>query len=159
MSGLRKPLRRVRLSMVVLSLLVNVVSIGFWSIEFVHLTDWPSVVRLLTHKLPFYIPLVWLAYFSSKRRSEFQRLQQEYAHKEALAKSYDSYRRQIDELGSEGDELRRDLLAKSVDAIAFNASSSLDGKHGDKIPLQEAVEQAVAVAMKIAKRQKADGAS
>lgn len=133
-------------AIVVLSIFVNVESAGLWWIRFVHLTDWASVGRSLAHKLPFYAPLVWLAYYASKRRSEFQRLEQEYAHKEALAKSYDSYKKQIEELGGESDQLMRDLLAKAVDAIAFNASTSLDGKHGDKIPLQEAMEKAILIA-------------
>ena len=135
--------------LILLSLLVNVESIEFWSITFAHLDNWQSVARSVAHKLPFYVPLVWLAYFSSKRRSEFQRLEQEYAHKEALAKSYDSYRQQIQGLGDGSDELMRDLLTKAVDAIAFNASSSLDGRHGDKIPLQEAIEQAIGAGTKV----------
>ncbi|MFC5579201.1 hypothetical protein ACFPOA_14400 [Lysobacter niabensis] len=140
-------------AIVLLSLLVNVESVGFWWIKFVQLTDWASVGRALAHKLPFYAPLVWLAYFASKRRSEFQRLEQEYAHKEALAKSYDSYKKQIEELGGGNDQLMRDLLSKAVDAIAFNASASLDGRHGDKIPLQEAIEKAVLMATARAKEQ------
>src|SRR6185312_17547490 len=86
--------------LVALSLLVNVESVGLWWVKFVHLSDWASIGISVAHKLPFYVPLVWLAYFASRRRSEFQRLEQEYAHKESLAKSYDSYRQQIDELGA-----------------------------------------------------------
>src|SRR5690606_2016354 len=116
-------------------------------VEFIKLTDWASVGRSVAHKLPFYAPLVWLAYYASKRRSEFQRLEQEYAHKEALAKSYDSYRKQIEDLSGDSDQLMRDLLAKAVSAIAFNASASLDGKHGDKIPMHEIIEKAVLAAL------------
>lgn len=136
---------------VALSLAMNVEGMGLWWIDFTELTDWTSVGRSFAHKLPFLAPLVWLAYYASKRRSEFQRLEQEYAHKEALAKSYESYRRQIADLGADNDVLMRDLLAKAVEAIAFNASMSLDGNHGDKIPIQEAIERAVAA---VAKAQK-----
>lgn len=141
-------------ALVTLSLVVNIESAGLWYLNFVHLSDWPSIGRSVAHKLPFYIPLVWLAYYSSKRRSEFQRLEQEYAHKEALAKSYDSYKKQIEDLGAENDDLMRDLLAKAVDAIAFNASTSLDGRHGDKIPIQEAVEKAIVAAVKVMAKEK-----
>jgi hypothetical protein len=128
--------------LVVGSILMAVDSIS-WSegIKFNELGDWESVLRSLAYKLPFYGPAVWFAYYASKRRSEYQRLQQEYAHKEALAKSYDSYKKQIQELGHESDEMLVSLLNKAIDAIAHNASQTLDGKHGDKMPLQEAVDR------------------
>ena len=95
----------------------------------------------LFNKLPIYAPLIWLAIFSSKRRSEAQRLQQEYAHKEALAKSYDSYKTQIEQLEQEDSKMLLKLIESSIDTIAYNASETLDGKHGDSTPLQETVKQ------------------
>ena len=95
----------------------------------------------LLHKLPIALPIIWLAITSSKRRSEAQRLQQEYAHKEAVAKSYESFKRQIQDLNEEDNELMKDLLNTAIKAIAFNASDTLDNKHGDKVPLQELIEK------------------
>lgn len=106
-----------------------------------HLSDWTSVLRSFAYKAPIYLPLLWLAYYASKRRSECQRLQQEYAHKEALAKSYDSYRKQIENLGETDNALLKHLMQKAIDAIAYNASKTLDGRHGDKMPMQEVVEK------------------
>lgn len=57
-------------------------------ISFVKFETWAVVLRGLAYKTPFYAPVLWLAFYATKRRSEYQRLQQEYAHKEALAKSY-----------------------------------------------------------------------
>lgn len=137
--------------LVVGSILMAVDSITLEGVRFKELGDWESVLRSLAYKLPFYGPAVWFAYYASKRRSEYQRLQQEYAHKEALAKSYDSYKKQIKELGQENDEMLVSLLNKAIDAIAHNASQTLDGKHGDKMPLQEAVDRlADVVAKKVA---------
>ena len=133
-------------SLILVSFALSIESISFTHISFVKLGDWESVLRSLTYKLPFYAPVLWLAYYASKRRSEFQRLEQEYAHKEALAKSYDSYRQQILQLGSEDQSLMKELIAKAVDAIAHNASTSLDGKHGDKSPYQEVIEKTVSIA-------------
>ena len=124
-------------------------------LRFKELSDWQSVLRSLAYKLPFYGPAVWVAYYASKRRSEYQRLQQEYAHKEALAKSYDSYKKQIRELSLDDDEMLISLLNKAIDAIAHNASQTLDGKHGDKMPLQEAIDRLAAA---FAKKVSADGA-
>jgi hypothetical protein len=68
-------------------------------------------------------------------------LQQEYAHKEAFAKSYESYKKQLESLpGSDTEPLQKELIAKAIDAIAFNASSTLDGKHRDKMPLEQAID-------------------
>jgi len=101
-----------------------------------------SAFNVLALKLPILIPLIWLAIFASKRRSENQRLQQEYAHKENLAKSYQSFKQQIETLSSEGKEpLMEKLLDSTISAIGFNPSTTLDGKHGDKPPLQEMLEK------------------
>jgi len=134
--------------LIVGSILMAVDSIALEGVKFKELGDWESVLRSLAYKLPFYGPAVWFAYYASKRRSEYQRLQQEYAHKEALAKSYDSYKKQIKELGQENDEMLVSLLNKAIDAIAHNASQTLDGKHGDKMPLQEAVDRLAEMAAK-----------
>lgn len=87
--------------------------------------------------LPIIAPLIWLAIFASKRRSENQRLEQEYAHKEALAKSYSSYKKQIEGLNEKDQMLLIKLLNSTIDTISHNASESLDKKHGDDMPVQD----------------------
>jgi hypothetical protein len=128
---------------VTISLVTTVGKVWFWGVEFFQSADLATMSRNLLSKIPIIGPLVWLAYYASKRRSECQRLQQEYAHKEALAKSYDSYKKQIQDLGGERAELLEALITKAVEAIAHNASATLDGKHGDKIPLQTIVDKLI----------------
>lgn len=117
--------------------------IGFLYIEFVEFTpeELPVLLTSLAYKLPFLLPLLWLAIFATKRRSEASRLQQEYAHKEAIAKSYQSFKQQIEALNKEDDILMVQLLEKAIFAIAFNASVTLDGKHGDKMPILETLDK------------------
>lgn len=110
---------------------------------FKQMGDFESTLNSLLFKLPLYAPLVWLAIYASKRRSENQRLQQEYAHKEALAKSYVSYKMQIDELKQEDKQLLEKLLDSSINTVAHNASESLDKKHGDSTPVQETIKMFV----------------
>lgn len=98
--------------------------------------------KSILHTLPITGPLIWLAIYASKRRSENQRLEQEYAHKEALAKSYSSYKKQIEELNQEDQELLVKLLDTSIAAVAYNASETLDGKHGDNTPIEEILTKA-----------------
>ena len=97
--------------------------------------------KSLLHTLPITAPLIWLALYASKRRSENQRLEQEYAHKEALAKSYSSYKQQIMDLKQEDQVLLTKLLDSAIDTISDNASKTLDKKHGDKTPVQNLMKE------------------
>jgi len=121
-------------------------------IELIKYSDWQAVLGGLALKLPFFAPFVWLAYYASSRRSEFQRLQQEYAHKEVVANSYQSYKQQIDALGDLGDGLLSQLLEKAILAISYNASETLDKKHGDKMPMHTVVEKLVETADKLTEK-------
>lgn len=111
------------------------------SVDFVEVAEWDYVLRALLYKTPFIAPVIWLAIFSTTRRSQYERLQQEYAHKEALATSYDSYKKQIQELKGESEDLQKQLISKAIEAIAYNASVTLDGKHEDKLPVQHLLEK------------------
>lgn len=111
-------------------------------ITFVTPADWDSILRSLVYKTPFYAPVLWLAFYATKRRSEYQRLQQEYSHKEAFTKSYHNYKLQLQDLQVD-DGLQIELIKKAIDAIAYNASQTLDKKHGDKMPIQEIIEKTV----------------
>ncbi|MEW5664934.1 hypothetical protein AB1288_01175 [Pseudomonas putida] len=118
-------------------------SLSLWppSITFIKATDWQEIIRNLLMRSPIVLPVIWLAIFSATRRSQYERLQQEYAHKEAFAASYESYKKQLSDLQVTGDELQKELIAKAIDAIAFNASSTLDGKHTEKPPILQALEK------------------
>lgn len=122
---------------------------SFWTaneiIKFVDITDLSGLLNSLIHKLPIIVPVVWLALFASKRRSEVQRLQQEYAHKEALAKSYQNFKTQIDNLNvpDRKEELMEKLLSAAIDAVSANASDTLDKKHEDKTPAHEGLDKMI----------------
>ncbi|KKL00286.1 hypothetical protein EIK76_00195 [Rheinheimera mesophila] len=111
-------------------------------IQFVDISNIGNLLSNLAYKLPIMLPILWLALFASKRRNESQRLQQEYAHKEALAKSYQSFKKQIDNLqDGNKEQLLEKLLAAAIDAVAANASHSLDGKHDEKTPIHIGVDK------------------
>lgn len=123
--------------MVFLSLLLSREIFSADSLAALYQADWGATLKIFFYKLPFYAPIIWLGLYASKRRSESQRLQQEYAHKEALAKSYHSYKQQIEELGADDTEMLKSLIVRAIDTIAHNASDTLDKKHGDKHPIQD----------------------
>lgn len=128
-------------AIVVVSVVTMIDKVWFWGISFAPLGDLSFVARNFLHKLPIIGPLVWLAYYASRRRSECQRLQQEYAHKEALAKSYESYKKQISDLGGDRAVMLETLISRAVEAIAYNASGTLDGRHGDSPPFQAVIDK------------------
>ena len=91
-------------------------------------------------RLVIVAPLIWLALFMSKRRSEFFRLEQEYAHKTAVAQSYLSFKDQIEKL-KENDEMKIKLMESALETISVNAAATLDKKHGDDLPMIEALKK------------------
>lgn len=78
--------------------------------------------------------MVWAALTVSKRRSEMHRLAEEYAHKEALAKSYEGFKQQIIDMDINTKAMLAELLEVLLKAVSLNAARTLGGKHGDKIP-------------------------
>ncbi len=98
--------------------------------------------RSLLAKSLFIVPTLWFAIFTNKRRSEHQRLQQEYAHKESVSKSFEGYKREIEGLGLVDERLLVELLETAIKVIGYNASVTLAGKHGEGPPITEAVRAA-----------------
>jgi cell division protein FtsB len=89
-------------------------------------------------RLPFFVPAIWLAIFASKQQSQFKRLSQEYAYKQTLAKSFEGYKREIQNLpdGDTKNQLLDKLTAAMVDMCAFNPSGTLENKtHDDRPPI------------------------
>lgn len=111
------------------------------SVTWVKAGDWDFILKALLFKAPFVAPIIWLALFATKRRSQYERLKQEYSHKEAFATSYESYKLQLQELKIDSDVLQKELISKAIEAIAFNASSTLDGKHDEKLPAHQILEK------------------
>lgn len=118
-------------------------SITLWpfQIQLVKAANWEEMLRDILTRVPIILPIVWFALFSATRRSQYERLQQEYAHKEAFASSYESYKKQLSDLNIDADALQKELIAKAIDAISFNASKTLDGKHAEKLPISQLVEK------------------
>jgi hypothetical protein len=124
-----------------LALVIDSFTLWPFHIELSRAADWEEMLRTLLTRLPVIIPVVWFAIFSATRRSQYERLQQEYAHKEAFASSYESYKKQLQELKIDADLLQQELIAKAIEAIAFNASKTLDGKHEEKLPMMQLLEK------------------
>lgn len=118
------------------------------SIEITTITPMDETTKLITfltkfvYKLPFILPALWLVLFVSRRRNEAQRLAQEYAHKEALAKSYESYKQQIEKLSEEEqNKLLPILMENMLKAISLNPAETLDKNHKEATPVEEVLKK------------------
>jgi hypothetical protein len=122
--------------------IASLVVIGIFSYnKFKLIIDTKNIWVLVVQALPINALLIWLALFATKRRSESHKLEQEYIHKIALAKSYSSYKKQIDDLKEEDQQLLSKLLELAIHTIAKNLSDELDKKHGDDLPAIELIKE------------------
>lgn len=99
--------------------------------------DINEAFMIVVSRLPFFIPVFWLAIFASKQQSQNKRLQQEYAYKETLTKSYEADKREIENLpdSEEKDALSTKLLATMIDMAKENPSATLHSdSHNDGPP-------------------------
>ena len=105
---------------------------------------WNDLEETMLNFFPHFtyiLPLIWIAYFSSKQQSQNNRLQQEYAHKESLAKSFEGYKKQIDNLWEDdkSKEIKRLLIQSMVSMTSDNPSDTLDRNHWTNPPFWEYV--------------------
>ena len=84
----------------------------------------------------FFFALIWLAAFSSKQYRQNKRLEQEYAHKEVLAKSYQGYKRELESQGKTATdkEIIATLHKVLVATIAKNPSEIMDDGRSEDAP-------------------------
>ena len=106
------------------------IGIQFYKTNGATVKDLADAFKLILARLPFFIPAIWLAYFASRQQSKYQRLQQEYIYKETLAKSYESYKKEIMLLqdGEHKAELQQKLMASLVEMCGENPSRTLEHK-------------------------------
>ncbi len=129
--------------------IASLISFGGWAIwDVENVNNIADYSYSLLSKIPMLTALVWFVSYVSKRRSEYNRLTQEYAHKEAVAKSYGSCKKQTE--GADP-KLLESLLKNTIESIAYNPSGTLDRKHGDKMPVQELLKKLYEICKKLKK--------
>ncbi|WP_192485154.1 MULTISPECIES: hypothetical protein [Cysteiniphilum] len=78
--------------------------------------------------------LIWFGIAHNKKMNQYSRLEQDYAHKKAMAVSFEGYKAQIQELYNNEDEenmaLLNKLLESNISEFSKNPSSAL-GEHND----------------------------
>ena len=72
------------------------------------------------------MPFIWIAIVSNINLNKYARLEEEYAHKESLAKSFERYKEQIEELDNEkSQELMTTLLKTNLEAFEKNPAETM----------------------------------
>lgn len=79
------------------------------------------------------LPLIWAATVANINLNKYSKLEQEYAHKESLAKSYERYKNEILKLSNEEDvnALREKLLHLNLDAFRKNPADAMEQTSSD----------------------------
>jgi len=105
-------------------------------LSFEELLNVEQATSKLIARIPFFFALIWLAAFSSKQYRQNKRLEQEYAHKEVLAKSYQGYKRELESQGKTATdkEIIAALHKVLVATIAKNPSEIMDDGRKEDTP-------------------------
>lgn len=117
--------------------------ISYDSLKDIKLNDYMSILSLTALRLPIYIPLVWLGIFSTRRRNEIKRLQEEYKHKETIAKTYYGYQEQMAKLSDseKAKELQERLMSNLVDMVNQNPNTTLNKIKQENTPMIDFIEK------------------
>lgn len=86
-------------------------------------------------RLPFLIPIVWLAVYSAHKHNQALRLEEEYAHKEAISKSFEGYKTQLMEIETDATGTAAEhLVNRTLEALARHPGGIYDAKREDISP-------------------------
>lgn len=94
----------------------------------------------LLKRVLFTGPLVWLAYYQAKKTNQYFRLEQEYAHKAVVSRSFEGYKSQVLELYKDNpasQEMLQKLLVGSIETISKNPAEVLNNSKGSSHPFED----------------------
>lgn len=90
-----------------------------------------NLIISLLSKSPFLVPVAFIAFYFSARKSESLRLKEEYSHKKEMAQAYVAYSLEVSKLGATNQALKEQLLKSLLKAIEKNPSELLPIKKED----------------------------
>lgn len=89
-------------------------------------------ISMLGIRILFNAPLIWIAIVANINLNKYARLEEEYAHKESLAKSFEKYKDQIKDLeDKDSKELMVTLLSTNIEAFRRNPADSIKDAKSD----------------------------
>ena len=104
-----------------------------------------DIPRLVFSILPLYIPVLWVAYSSSKKINLSKRLIEEYSHKEALSKTFEGLSKQISNIEDNkmSRELKSKLLFNILEVSAENPGKLIYDYNKADHPLMDALDKSI----------------
>ncbi|WP_180173822.1 hypothetical protein [Acinetobacter sp. YH01024] len=114
--------------------LVLLAGFNFLTIDFNNIDQ--ITITSITVRLILNIPLIWIATVANLNLNRYSKLEQEYGHKEALARSFEKYKTEIKTLNSESDEsiyLQAKLLEINLEAFRKNPADGMENVKSDSI--------------------------
>lgn len=102
--------------------LFNFLTIEFDKLDQITITS--IIVRVILN-----VPLIWIATVANINLNKYSKLEQEYGHKEALARSFEKYKSEIITLTAETDEtiyLKTKLLDLNLEAFRKNPADGME---------------------------------
>lgn len=107
--------------------LFNFLTIEFDKLDQITITS--IIVRVILN-----VPLIWIATVANINLNKYSKLEQEYGHKEALARSFEKYKSEIITLNAETDEtiyLKTKLLDLNLEAFRKNPADGMETAKSD----------------------------
>lgn len=108
--------------------------------------DWSGALLHLVSHVHIYGPGIWLVIIALRKLNQYNRLEQEYAHKETLANTYVGFSREVEKLpeSDASKALREELLKGAIASSSYNPSSTLDGAgHDERPPVLDKLVEAI----------------
>lgn len=95
--------------------------------------NFETIIKYIFIKLPFVAPIIWLAIYAGRRHGQTLRLEEDYAHKEVLSKSFEGYKNQLIEIEVESDNKQStlSLIDRTLEALSLHPGRIYQGKHED----------------------------
>jgi hypothetical protein len=117
--------------------------------------------RLVLSFLPLYIPVLWVAYSSSKKMNLSKRLSEEYSHKEVLSKTFEGLSSQIENISDSkiSEDLKNKLLYNLLEVSSENPGKLISDYNKADHPLMDALDKSVQLATAVEKLEKLPGFS
>ena len=102
-----------------------------------------NIPRVVLAIVPLYLPVLWLAFSSSKKMNLSKRLIEEYSHKEVLSKTFEGLSSQINSLDDNeiSSELRIKLLQNFMQVYSENPGKLISNYETSDHPIMEILEQ------------------
>jgi hypothetical protein len=115
--------------------------------------------RIVLAIIPLYLPVLWLAFSSSKKINLSKRLIEEYSHKEVLSKTFEGLSSQINDLENQeiSDDLRINLLQNFLQVYSENPGKLISNYETSDHPIMEVLEKSYKLEAAVEKLQKIPG--